>query len=339
MYIYIFVIIGFITFLILKISFAVLNDEKNISAEDKITIYKISGGDFSNVKTYEYEDIPMFRDLPFKDDYYMAFYVASQFGLSKNKSYIVNVILLKWIKDGNAVLIDKSKIKLVKEPDNDIELELYKMMKKNCKDDILNSSDFKWFCKENNEKVSNWLANTLINQHSEVLNNKELIEIKWIKDNHIDGHYEFIATDKLNELALKLAGLKKFFHCLTSLGEKQPIEVALWRDYLIYAEMFGVAYAVSEKFEELYNLDLSGFANCSYLDMYVDETIISAFKELATEQAIENGTTINMNFDHSNDWKTSFDRAFDYSSGGGGFSSGGGGGDAFGGGGGGGGSR
>ena len=323
----IFIIIGLVAASILKVSFKLLSDEKNIPSEEEISIYGITKSDFDNLKTYKYDEIPMFRDLPFKDDYYMAFYIASLYGMNKNNSYIINVILLKWLKDDVISAIDNSNIKLIKEPTDELELELYNMMKKCCDDDILNTLAFKKYCKENYKRFSNWLANTLIFKNGEVSNNREYINIEWVKDNHIDGHYSFIATDKLNEDALKLAGLKKFFHCLSSLHEKMPIEVKLWQDYLIYAEIFGLANSVSDAFGSLYDINM-GVYTPTLIDKIVDATIIEALKEISLEEAKEKG--LKSNGDHSNDWKSLIDSAILYTAGGGGFSSGGGGTSAFG---------
>ena len=56
----------------------------------------------------------------------------------------------------------------------------------------------------------------------------------------------------LEEEAKKLAGLKKFFKEFTLINEKMPIEVSLWNEYLMYAQMFGMADKVACVFEKMY---------------------------------------------------------------------------------------
>ena len=105
--------------------------------------------------------------------------------------------------------------------------------------------------------------------------------------------------------------------------EKEAIEVHLWQDYLIYAQMFGIAKRVAEQFKKMYP-EIIEQANYNYdfdTVMFINDFSRSAVSSAnaARSAAIE--------------------RARNYSSGGGGFSSGGGGGGSFGGGSGGGGFR
>ena len=126
----------------------------------------------------------------------------------------------------------------------------------------------------------------------------------------------------LNE-AIQLAGLKKYLIEFSNMKEKEAIEVHLWQDYLIYAQMFGIAKRVAEQFKKMYpeiieqtnyNFD---FDTVVFINDFSRSAVSSA--NAARSAAIE--------------------RARNYSSGGGGFSSGGGGGGSFGGGSGGGGFR
>ena len=104
----------------------------------------------------------------------------------------------------------------------------------------------------------------------------------------------------------------------TLIKDREAIEVTLFEDYLIYAQMMGIAKKVAEEFKELYPniIEQSSFYsydNVFLINMYAAQGI-----------------------SHANSAKA---RAESYSSGGGRFSSGGGGGGSFGGGGGGGGFR
>ena len=62
--------------------------------------------------------------------------------------------------------------------------------------------------------------------------------------------------------AKQLAGLKKFLKEFSSIHEKRPIEISLWQEYLIYAQMFGIAEVVAKQFEKFYpeiNINQSSF--------------------------------------------------------------------------------
>ena len=97
--------------------------------------------------------------------------------------------------------------------------------------------------------------------------------------------------------------------------DKTAIEVKMWREYLIYAQIFGMAKEVAKEFKDLY-------------------------PDVITDNDYNNVILIhNFSYNGVNAATSARARAQSYSSGGGGFSSGGGGGGSFGGGGGGGGSR
>ena len=110
-------------------------------------------------------------------------------------------------------------------------------------------------------------------------------------------------------------GLKKFLEEFTLINEKQAIEVKLWKEYLMYAEIFGIADQVAKQFKKLYpeisnidNYDLDNITHNIIIINNITNNCVSA-ADSAREAA-----------------------ARSYSSGGGGFSSGGGGGGSSGGG-------
>lgn len=97
---------------------------------------------------------------------------------------------------------------------------------------------------------------------------------------------------------------------------KQPIEVKLWKEYLMYAQIFGIADEVAKQFKKLYP-EIVNEMNMSNIDV-ADIILLNHFSHTAVVSA-----------------SSARNAAQNYSGGGGGFSSGGGGGGSFGGGGGG----
>lgn len=276
------------------------------------------GGDKIKNKVYPKDVLP-FRDLPFKDNFATAYLIADEYKLLKQRTDYLGALLLKWIKDDMVSVTTEekgifknkeTKIEFIKEPIDSKELEMYKMMKTAAKDNILESNEFKKYCSNNYSKVLNWFDNLLTYEYTNLTNDKKLIGPVMVKNKEVIG-----ATPELNEKAAHMAGLKKFFKEFTSMKDKQAIEVKMWRDYLIYAQIFGMAKEVAKEFKNLYPDVISD-------DMYNDIILINTFSSTGVSAA-----------------STAKSRAESYSSGGGGFSSGGGGGGSFGGGGGGGGFR
>ena len=92
------------------------------------------------------------------------------------------------------------------------------------------------------------------------------------------------------------------------LKDKQPLEVTLLEDYLVYAQMMGITDTVSKQFKDLY----PDIINQSHFSSYDNISLINTY--------ISTGIS-------------SYEKAQNYTSGGGGFTSSGGGSSSFGGGG------
>ena len=254
----------------------------------------------------------------------MAYYISCEYRLVKNKTDLLGSVLLKWIKDENVSVTTEekgifknknTKIEFKKEPTDAKELEIYNMMKTAAKDDILETNEFKKYCSNNYSKVLGWFDTVNTSKNKEICEDSNYVEM--VPTKGLFGSTRDVpnATVKLNEKGSQLAGLKKFFKEFTTLHEKQAIEVKMWRDYLIYAQIFGMAKEVAKEFKDLYPDVITD-------DMYNNVVLINTFSYSGVSAA-----------------SAARSRATSYSSGGGGFSSGGGGGGSFGGGGGGGGFR
>ena len=178
----------------------------------------------------------------------------------------------------------------------------------------MEDNEFKKYCKKNYQTLLNLFDNINDNIDKNLKNNNAFITTVEIKKT-FGTSKKYTATSKLNEDARKLAGLKVFFKDFTSLNEKQPIEVKQWREYLIYAQILGMAEQVAKEFKKFYP-DVITDVN------YNDIILINNFSNNGVYAAMDARS-----------------RAENYSAGGGGFSFGGGGGGSFGGGGSGGGSR
>lgn len=273
-------------------------------------------------------DVPFFRDIPCNKDIYRAYFVAEKYGLNKKKEDFLGAVLLKWLKNGNIKVekvekkqlfktTEESNIIFVNKPiDIPLETKLYNWMVTASKDGKLESNEFKKWCKNNYSKILNWFTDVL-NYQRDILINEGKITIEKTKYLKIK---RYVVDSTMMLEAEQMKGLRKYLKEFTLIKEKQPMEVNLWDEYLIYAQIFGMAKQVAEQFKNLYpeiteEMNSLGY---SYSDMLFLHSISTVGMNSAT---------------------TARSRAQSYSSGGGGFSSGGGGGGSFGGGGGGGGFR
>lgn len=280
------------------------------------------------------KDVNNFRDIPCKKDIYRAFWVADTYELNKNKNDFFGVLLLKWIYNGNVKVEKRIEKKLFKNKEQDViifdhepseanvnEKNLYQYMKEASGDNILEKDEFKKWCKNHYDKILGWTDKVLDSERKELITAGAITDVKVQKGAifHYDVH-QYRINDVLRNDAIEMKGLKNFLNEFSQIDKKEPIEVKLWNEYLMYAQIFGIADKVMERFKNLYpeiiedmnnyNLDFDTF-------VFVHDVSRSGVKAASDARSA----------------------AQSYSSGGGGFSSGGGGGGSFGGGGGGGGFR
>lgn len=270
------------------------------------------------------KDIPNFRDIPCNKEIFKSFYISHLYGLTKKDTDFLGSVLLKWLKDGNIKITNKEKNGLFGSnkiisieffeltTENSEELSLWNMMIEASKDRILEEKEFENYCKINYQKVLNWYNDVLKYEMNDFILAGKVIESF---DKKLFGikSYKYSEDDSIYEDAKKLAGLKQYLVEFSNMKEKQAIEVHLWQDYLIYAQMFGIAKKVAEQFKNMYPEVIKDYSN----DFDISDVILLNH---FYDSGITSATTAQA-------------RANSYSSGGGGFSSGGGGGGSFGGGG------
>ncbi len=293
-------------------------------AKDKVGNYNL---EFRPTGKKIPKDIPNVREIPFNNDVYMAYWVATVYGLAKNKTDFLGALLLKWLKEGK-ISIEKSVSGVFKNKeesiinmsndvifDNQFEQDLYSMMKAASQGGILESKEFSRWCSNNYKRIYDWFDDVLDNQTLELIKqNKITVEEK---KNKIFSSNTYRVQPIMLEEAKKLSGLKNFLLEFSRISEKEAIEVNMWEYYLMYAQILGIAEKVAKQFKNLYPELVENYAY-DYDDViFVNHISYSGMRAASTSKS----------------------RAESYSSGGGGFSSGGGGGGSFGGGGGGGGFR
>ena len=278
------------------------------------------------------KDVLPFRDIPCDKDIFYAYWVAHNYNLSKKKEDFLGAVLLKWIHDGNVriekvtkdgVFKDKVLTNIVfsKRPDESLESEvkLYDYMLNASKDGKLEQNEFKSWCNTNYKKILDWFDDVLYKETLKLVDKGKVTYEKG-KTMKVFSYKYFEVDPSMMEVAEQMAGLKKFLKEFSVIEKREPIEVSLWNEYLMYAQIFGIADEVASQFKKLYPEVIADMDSIGY-----DYTDIIFIRSI-TSSGIKSASAARS-------------RAQSYSSGGGGFSSGGGGGGSFGGGGGGGGFR
>lgn len=276
------------------------------------------------------EDVPIFRDIPCNKDLFRAYFVSVQYKLNNKKKDLLGAVLLKWLRKGN-VKVEKyehktlfktetlDNIVFINCPDtNQLESKLYNWMFEASKDGKLEANEFKKWCSNNYNKIIKWFDEVIDFERDELVKENKIKVIDQNKKFFNTINYE-VDPSMMTE-AEQMLGLKKFLKEFSVIETREPIEVKIWDEYLIFAQIFGMADEVANQFKKLYPdiVEEMESMDFNYNDIIFLNNISATGMSSAT---------------------TAQSRAQSYSSGGGGFSSGGGGGGSFGGGGGGGGFR
>ncbi len=268
----------------------------------------------------EMKKINMFRDIPCDKNIFKAFFVAQVYKLNNKNTDVLSSIFLKWMFE-DKITINKEEVKKLigsKEEvviffnnptfETAIEQELFDMLKEAAEDNKLTSKELEKWCKTNYTEFFNYFSKVEAYGRDLYANLNQVTQI----NKGLGSRY--MINDSLKEEAIKLAGLKKFLLEFSRIKEKEAIEVKLWKEYLMYAQIFGIADKVAKQFKDFYPEIQLENNNIDMMDVIILNNIINTNAVSAASSARA--------------------AAQSYSAGGGGFSSGGGGGGSFGGGGG-----
>ena len=313
-------VITILPFIIIIIMvFAIVTSKLGSSQEQRLN-FENNGNKLPKTK-----DIPYFRDIPCNKDLFQAFFIGYQFKIVKKRTDLLGSVILKWVRDKKVTLkkdegkSSKTSIilneELISSLEDEEEQKLYKMFFEASKDGILEDSEFTKWCNTNYSKILGWFDTIIDKEKDKLVKDGLLLE----KPKTLFKSAKYTVTPELRQQALNIAGLKKYLNDYTLISEREAPDVVLFEDYLILAQMFGIADKVAENFKKLYpdlitETNFYSYDNINFVHIYAVHAMTSA---------------------HS----AHYAAASRYSGGGGGFSVGGGGGGSFGGGGGGGGRR
>lgn len=239
------------------------------------------------------KQIDYWREIPCNKDLERAYWVAYNYNVvSKDtlKEGMIGAILLKWMKDG-LITVTKTKNGLfnlkdnnyaidfsnMRQAENELENDLFKMLKEaSGSNSILEAKEFKKWCKKNYSEVHSWFYG-LEWREQYALEKQGLIVEAQEETTGMFGSRRTIMVKRvdpqLREDAIQLSGLRKFLWDYSMMPEREYFEVHIWEEYLIYAQLLGVADKVEQQFSRLYpdfnqqtNLDI-GITTVAVRDM------------------------------------------------------------------------
>ncbi|OKZ57196.1 MAG: hypothetical protein BHV99_02320 [Clostridium sp. 26_21] len=267
--------------------------EKSVSAEEPLNILQEDRRLPADDKVEYYREIPCDKDLEVTYWVCYQYYVSADSVLKKG---IVGAIFLKWFKEGK-IAINKNQNKKIEFKDNNYSIDLSKIeygenevensliaiLKSAAgKNEILEPNELKNWCKYNYENMKNWFDNIL--NYTE----RKLLGQGLITKGYSDGIAVRNVSPKLKEEALKLKGLRRFLLDYSLISEKEYIEVQIWEEYLIFAQLLGVADKVQEQFSKLYpNFKSDTILDMSNTTSYIDNLVDCCFEGIREAERME----------------------------------------------------
>lgn len=208
-------------------------------------------GGIANEKKVDYcRELPKWIDLEIA---YTSLYYCSKISTKKLKNGIIGAFLLKWSNNDNILITDKGNrvfsidLKDGNFKKTELEQELYDYLKVAAgSNNVIDSKELKIWSRNNKSVLEKW--------HTKLLSSA--------------------FNDNLKPEAEALLGLKKFLLDYSLIDERKHIEVKLWENYLIYAQLLGISDEVNKQFAKIYP-DYS----------YIGQLSVMTFNELLFEYA------------------------------------------------------
>ena len=204
-----------------------------------------------------YNETGYFRDVPNDGKIEMSHYLSQNFDVASEESLIIGALILSMINkkciepqtDESIGVFGKVKqsvsLKLVKAPDTQAELNLYNILECSAGEDgILQEKELGKYAYKNPEKIINFVKGAKNNGEAAFISLGGFFKGagNCIKD----------LSDKGKEELAEVMGLKKYLDEFTLIAEREITEMVIWKEYLVYATLFGIADKVIEQFGKVY---------------------------------------------------------------------------------------
>lgn len=208
------------------------------------------------------------REIPFGASLPAAYAVLQSIGELPDDGAIIGAYILRWIRGGNLRAEEQeskgflgigSKMEpslvLVRPPQdaNRCEQGLYDILTEAAgSDGILQEKELYKWAKRNYTRIEGWQKDTAaygqaqLEQHGmlELTEKPTFFGLFKIKVR------SFTASGMA--AAQQLLGFRQYLKDFTIINERQPVEVQLWDDYLVFATLYGIADEVAKEFKQLY---------------------------------------------------------------------------------------
>lgn len=198
-----------------------------------------------------------FRDVPNNGRIEVSHYLSQNFDVADEESRIMGALILSMINKGaiepqierSVGFFGKQKeevsLRLVKEPDATAERRMYELLALSAGEDgILQEKELESYSYAHPEKINEFIDGI------KKLGENEFVSLGGFSDGAGNCIKDLSERGK-SELA-EVVGLKKYLEDFTLIAEREITETIIWKDYMVYAALFGIAERVIKQLERVY---------------------------------------------------------------------------------------
>lgn len=250
----------------------------------KLFLKKIKNRNNSQImnldKSIYYRDIPCFESIE------LAYWLLYNFSDIKKNDLINGLFgayLLNWCKKGYVDIkkIDNGRnsnfsimFKEINWEKNYAESSIFDFLKKvSGNNNILEKNEIKNYCSIDGNKFElEFMIQNILKETEKRLESQQYITIIPSKDYILfKTQPQIILSNKIINEYQNLNGLKNYLLDFSNMDEKMHVEVHIWENYLIFANLLGIADKVKQQFNKIYpNYNL----NDTIFGISFDDTIL-----------------------------------------------------------------
>ena len=222
---------------------------------------KVTNRDKKKLLGVALDKVDWYRDIPMDGDLQMADYVLRRLGERGSANNLPLAEILRMIYKGNLAVTSELNgpvnISFAQRDGlSEVSKDFYNMLKEASGSDcILQDKEFSQWASSHKSRVYQWSENSRTDGLAKFRAKRYLRNEKF----STEGQAE----------ARKLMGLRKFLNDFTFLNQRESIEANLWKEYMVYAALFGIADKVAKQlkdidpkfFEKTFNYDYRTFSS------------------------------------------------------------------------------
>lgn len=237
-----------------------------------LLIFKFGLKYLNNTNKKQIKDVDKstyYRDIPCSGNIDLAYWLLYNFSNLKKDNLnngLIGAYLLNWYKNGYIDIKQSQNIGLKHDnynidlkdgnwDKNYVESRIYNFLKRVAgNNNILEKNEIKNYCSVDGNKFDlKILFDNILREIQDDLAEKQFITVLSSKDYLLfKTQTKITLSDALINEYQNLNGLKKFLLDYSNMEEKMHIEVKIWEDYLVFANLLGIADKVKQQFNKIY---------------------------------------------------------------------------------------